>query len=335
MYLQKFARTSTAKVQPPVCVGEVISYDFSVSLSERTDFIVKRLRENAALPGVNLFGGQNFVGMIPRQTIFERLGRRYGVELFLNKEVSTLYRELRAPAPLVIDGQMRVEDAVQKALYRDEAQLYHPVVVLHEGKHTLINMHQLITTQTEILKNLNSVATKLNYCAKIVEDGHQDIGVEKIIDALREVVPFHNAVFYTALEMRSVRVKGEAFIHLLNDAEKKANHFQVVEFFNQILCVDDLNGVFILEACTDETGKLPLAWMGVPLSVDGQYLGTLSLCRYEHTPFSNNEKELTSNYAWYLSRIMAGFLMEEPANKKSFTASTQTGFLNRGFSEVR
>ena len=130
---QKFARTSTAKLQPPVCIGDVPSNDFSVSLEEKTDSVVKRLREDVSLPGVILCDEQGFVGMIPRQTIFERLGRRYGIELFLNKEINSLYRELHAPKPLIIDGEVRVEDAVQKALGRDEVQLYHPVVVFHAG----------------------------------------------------------------------------------------------------------------------------------------------------------------------------------------------------------
>ena len=317
MSLQKFARTSTAKVQPPVCIGDIASYDFSVSVEEKTDAIVKRLREDASLPGVILHDEQGFVGMIPRQTIFERLGRRYGIELFLDKEINSLYRELHAPKPLIVGGETRVEDAVKKALARDDLQLYHPVVVFHAGKYTLLNMHTLITTQTEMLANLNTVATKLNHCGVILEADEKDIAIEKIIDALREVVPFHDAGLYTSLDLPSIYVKGEEFVHLLSEKENKANPFQLSQSFNQIICVDDKNGAPIWGSAIETLEKLPKAWMGVPL-VDGQrYLGTLLLCRYMHTPFSANEKELTNNYAWYLSRIVASFLLEGHERERS------------------
>lgn len=222
---KRFALTSTAKIQPPVCIGDVPSHDFSASLEEKTDSIVKRLQEDISLPGVILYDEQGFVGMIPRQTIFERLGRRYGIELFLNKEISSLYRELRVPKPIIVDGEVRVEDVVRKALGRDEIQLYHPVVVFHAGKYTLINMHKLITTQTEMLANLNAVATKLNNCGVIVEMDKEDVAVEKIIDALREVVPFHDAGLYTSLALPSVYIKGEEFVHSLSENADKAGVF--------------------------------------------------------------------------------------------------------------
>jgi len=330
---QKFARTSTAKLQPPVCIGDVPSNDFSVSLEEKTDSVVKRLREDVSLPGVILCDEQGFVGMIPRQTIFERLGRRYGIELFLNKEINSLYRELHAPKPLIIDGEVRVEDAVQKALGRDEVQLYHPVVVFHAGKYTLINMHKLITTQTEILANLNAAATKLNNCGVIVDMDKEDVAIEKIIDALREVVPFHDAGLYTSLELPSIHMKGEEFVHSLSENENKADLFQFLQSFNQIVCVDDKNGVSFSESAVGTPQKLPRAWMGVPLLDDNhQHLGTLALSRYVHTPFSMNEKELTSNYAWYISRVVANFLLEGHESKMSRSFHARLDLQKRMFS---
>ncbi len=308
MNTQKFSRSATAKHQPPVCIGDISGYRFSVSVNEQTGFVAKTLRNNPKLPGVLLYDEENFIGMIPRQTIFERLGRRYGVELFLSKSISVLYKELRVARPLVLKGEMRVDDAVQCALSRDDAHLYDPVVVIYAGEYRLLDMHSLITVQANMLENLNTVAAKLNNCG-VVAEYSEEASVEKIMDALREVVPFHDAGLFTKHQIsQSLYIKGEKFIHSIPKEIQTPSFYQTPETFNQIICRDDLHGVLLWEDIAEPTKADPKAWMGVPLANDDEYLGVLSLCRYAHTPFSINEKELTSNYAWYLGKLMRNFI---------------------------
>lgn len=309
MDTQKFSRSATAKLQPPVCIGDISSYRFSVSVNEHTDFVAKTLRNNPKLPGVLLYAEEDFVGMIPRQTIFERLGNRYGVALFLSKPISVLYKELRVASPLVLKGDLRVDDAVQCALSRDGAHLYDPVVIIYAGEYRMLDMHSLVTVQANMLKNLNTVAMKLNNCGVVVERSKEEVGVEKIMDALREVVPFHNAELFTYHHVsRPLLLKGESFINPIREEAKVPSFYHLPESFNQIICMDDECGVLLWDDSAEPTKVDPKAWMGVPLASDDEYLGVLSLYRYAHTPFSVNEKELTSNYARHLGKLIRNFL---------------------------
>lgn len=309
MDTQKFSRSATAKLQPPVCIGDVSGYRFSVSVNEQTGFVAKTLRNNPKLPGVLLYDAEDFIGMIPRQTIFERLGNRYGVALFWGKPISVLYKELRVASPLILKGELRVDDAVQRALSREGAHLYDPVVVIYAGEYRLLDMHSLITVQANMLKNLNAVAMKLNNCGVVAEHGKEEVGVEKIMDALREVVPFHDAGFFTYHQVsQPLLLKGESFIYPIRKEVKVSSFYQLPESFNQVVCMDDEHGMLLWDDIAELTKADPKAWMGVPLVNDDEYIGTLSLCRYAHTPFSVNEKELTSNYIGYLGKLIRNFL---------------------------
>ncbi len=334
MYTDKFARSATAQLQPPVCIGDIPAEGFSVSANEKTGFVSKVLRNNPKLPGVLLYDGNDFVGMIPRQIIFERLGRLYGVDLFLNKEISVLYKELRISEPLVLLGEMRVDQAVRKALARDEDNVYHPIVVFYKGTYQLLDMHRLITVQSSMLENLNTVATKLNQCKTVIQRGKEDLGIEKVIDALREVVPFHDAGIYTYHELeRTFYLKGEAFIHTMKKTQNSASFNRLPESFKQIICMDDVHGIPLWKGMAHLTEHHPKAWMGVPLVSSNQYLGTLSLSRFVHTPFLKNETELTGSYAWYLSMLISKVLtgsfpddMQVTLSKKARLHSNQFFF---------
>jgi hypothetical protein len=80
----------TGYVHTPVCVDDLPQHDFQVSLDSLTEAITERLEAHPELPGVLLFENDKLHGILPRKQIFERLGHRYGVELFLHKPISEL-----------------------------------------------------------------------------------------------------------------------------------------------------------------------------------------------------------------------------------------------------
>ncbi len=182
---------------------------------------------------------------MPRQTIFERLGRRYGVELFLGKEIISLYREFNAPEILIINEHIRVDDAVQQALSRDRQDIYNPVVIRRTNSYTMLDMQSLIIKQAEMLSNLGNIANNLNTCEAFTTESKEEIGVEKIIDALREVVPFHDAGIFTYSKIAPISIKGEEFIHTLSPSKGKSTAFSLPLLFQQTICLDDTKRVLL------------------------------------------------------------------------------------------
>lgn len=326
MHTEKFSRSSTAKEQPPVCVADIPSFQFSVSMKEKTDFVTQALRKNINLPGVILYDTKGFAGMIPRQIIFERLGRRYGIELFLNKEISFLYKELKASEPLILDENIRVDEAVQQALSRKGNEIYNPVVIHNDGRYSMLDMQSLIIKQAEMLSNLNNIAKNLNNCENFIYESKKENGIEKIIDALREAVPFHDAGIFTFSKATPIKIKGEKFIHLLPENTEKTTAHKLPLSFHQVICMDDAEGVPLWENLIDVFKKHPKAWMGIPLMDNNHYLGILSLCRYTHTPYSVNEKELAKSFTWYLSQVLSKLISgysTEQNQKNRFLNSLQ------------
>lgn len=312
-----FSLSSAAEIQPPVCVGDLDGHSFIVSPDIPTELITKHLQDNPDLPGVLLIEDEKLFGMIPRRTIFERLGRRYGIELFMRKPISILHKDLHIEKPLVIKGNKRVEKTLRKALKRPQETIYDPIVVKHNGKYILLDMQILIMTQAQILKNHNNILKLLNDFDRVVEEDEPENAIEKILDALRSVVPFHSInIFLFGETIHGLSEKSSYFKFVNNDTHMLPEYYLPFSY-HQTICTDDENGVHIWKKTPAETANLPKAWMGTPLACPEQYIGLLSLYRYTHTPYSSNEKELASTFAWHLGQAVTKLIEKCNASQKT------------------
>src|SRR5690242_948686 len=84
----------TGHIPVPVCIGDLPMSSYSVSARTLTEAVTARMQDDNMIPGVLIMENQKLSGVIPRHKMFERLGKRYGIELFLRKPIGELEKEL-------------------------------------------------------------------------------------------------------------------------------------------------------------------------------------------------------------------------------------------------
>ncbi len=129
--LYKAISLPTGETINPVCVGDLPTYNYSVTAETLAEDVTKYFDSHTNLPGVILTGQGRLLGMISRRRIFERLGRFYGVELFLRKPVIKLYQNLGLEL-YSLSSSDSIKEAVHYALNRPSKDIYEPIVLVSE-----------------------------------------------------------------------------------------------------------------------------------------------------------------------------------------------------------
>jgi len=136
-------------------VDHLAHWDLSVSSFQLIREVLKVLDENSHVPGVLVLEQRKLVGLIPRERIYEKLGRPFGVELFLKEPVRQFY-ELLGISTLVLPWETTIDDAVNMALMRPQDVLYEPIVIDYPDGYRFISMFNLLMAQQTILREVYS-----------------------------------------------------------------------------------------------------------------------------------------------------------------------------------
>ncbi|NJR62179.1 MAG: ATP-binding protein [Cyanobacteria bacterium CRU_2_1] len=105
---------------------------------------------NPLLPGVVLTAQRHLVGMISRQRFLEQMGRPYGLALFLNRSIKTLYAFVCTEF-LTCSGGTPIMEAARLALRRSPELRYEPIVVeLAPQEYRLLDFYELLVAQSQI-----------------------------------------------------------------------------------------------------------------------------------------------------------------------------------------
>jgi len=148
--------TSKADKQSPDDSIGVLSYwDVGIEASKSVRELLSLLDANIQIPGVLVLETRKLVGLIPRENVYEKLGRPFGVELYL-KQSSKKFYELLGITTLVLQSSTTINDAVKMALMRDEKTLYDPIVISHPDSYRVISMYSLLMAQQDKLQELFS-----------------------------------------------------------------------------------------------------------------------------------------------------------------------------------
>jgi len=304
MVTENFSRTPTGQIFAPVCIGDIDAYDFKVSHYDVTEDVAKYLQVHPEVPGVMLVDKSALVGVIPRHKMFERLGRRYGVELFLRKPIFMLQKDLKAET-FSLPFDLRVEEAVQRALKRSPLTIYDPLVITfpdHEFR--LLDMHNLLLAQSQILENLNGVMNSFNRLDEILKQRTSEDALDTVLIALRHVVPFHDAnLLILGFEGFPLLKLIKGLIHFPGDLLVKNPIYKSIFEHQQAICLDDVQAAPSWQK-VNGTSKAR-SWMGLPLVDQEGFLGILTLSRNVISPFSNNERDMSAAFAWYFSQILS------------------------------
>lgn len=293
----------TGYVHTPVCVDDLPQHDFQVPLTTLTEAITERLEAQPELPGVLLFENDKLHGIIPRKRIFERLGHRYGVELFLHKPVRELHSSL-VPQMFTVHPHTRIDNAVYAAMKRPADMLYEPLVVVSDSGHArMLDFHTLLLAQSHILNNMNNLFSNLNrieLSLKRRPDMYDSMSM--ILGGLRQVVPYHHAAILSK-NANGMHLSDHEITTFTPTVPILQNAiYQSVLRHNQPLYIEDVKKVAAWDGL-DSISELR-TWVGVPLRNGNSPLGILSLGRRTLSPFSKDEMVIADTFGGYISQAL-------------------------------
>ena len=143
-------------------------YNCQIELTQQAKEVAQIFEENSMLPGVILTERGHFVGIISRRLFFEKINRRYGLEMFFKRPIEVLYRFSKQEL-LVLPGSKLIVEAAQESLYRLGELVYEPVVVeVAPQSYKLLDVHQLMVAQARIHQITNKLLQKQTQ-AKLIQ----------------------------------------------------------------------------------------------------------------------------------------------------------------------
>jgi diguanylate cyclase (GGDEF)-like protein len=139
----------------PITLSDLDNWEYSVGPSVALKEVVKELESNPEIPGVLVCDQNSLLGIISRNTCFEKLSRPFSLDLFLQKPVGDLLSHFSTPYELFKSSTL-IQEAVPHVLSRPSKLLYEPVVIQFD-EHTfrLINVHDLLLAQNQLLVDSN------------------------------------------------------------------------------------------------------------------------------------------------------------------------------------
>lgn len=293
----------TGKIPVPVCIGDLPLSNYVVPYNTPAEKVASHLQSNTVLPGVIVVKGERLLGVIPRHKMFERLGRRYGVELFLSKPVSDLLLELNTEV-FTLKSHLQINTAAKLALSRSQEGTYDPIVVEYEdGTFAMLDMYVLLLSQSQLLSNMNGVISSLNNIETILaRELPNESVLGLILESLRLVAPYHEAKVMLQNQASYETLQTNAHVSILEDLWRANDIYRSVFSMNQALNIEDA------QMTPSWKGKHLLSktrsWMGIPVSDQNGVAGLLSLSRFSVSPFNNNEKEMALVFTRYIGSFL-------------------------------
>jgi HPt (histidine-containing phosphotransfer) domain-containing protein len=146
-------------------IADLPLHELYLSVTEPGEKAASAFKEHIDLPGVIIMDGEEMAGMISRRAFHERVGRSFGVEVYLRRPLQTIL-EAVDHKPLCLDQGTSIPSAAQSALGREVENVYAPVVVvMGNGKLKLLDVYVLLLAQSRLL-HISSNPQYANYFAR-------------------------------------------------------------------------------------------------------------------------------------------------------------------------
>jgi hypothetical protein len=295
-----------ASLLNPVCIADLPASDFHVSPETLTEDVVSFLENSPDVPGVLLLNENAIIGLITRLKLFERLGHRYGVELFLRKPVIELNRYI-GTKPAILSGHLKIDAAVQQALSRHASDIYDPVVVDVDRKYRILDINVLLLAQSRIVSNLSNVVGKLQHIENLMRHDYEKTDLfHQLLQLLGQVVPYHQAAVVAEFDSQ---LYFAAAVGFPDESHAPINRIKQNQIYK--LMMKHRQAIYVPEASLHPVWKgmeslgMPSSWLGVPLLSGKNCLGLLSLGRNVKSPFTSDEKETSQAFAQQIVAILS------------------------------
>ncbi len=101
----------------------------------------------------------SIAGLISREAFFENTGKRFGVEIFLGRPISTMLEQY-STQPLVLPESSKISQTIHEALKRNSRSVYDPIIVEKSDKEfRIIDILTVFLAENQILLTLHNQHT--------------------------------------------------------------------------------------------------------------------------------------------------------------------------------
>jgi hypothetical protein len=292
-------------MQTPVSVGDLPSFDYQVPVETLTENVTSHLEEHPEIPGVILLKDGKLHSSLPRSLLFERLGHRYGVELFLRKPILELQQNMGIRT-FTVSSNLSVKDAVQFALRREAESIYAPLVIVYDDDHLrLLDIHILLYAQSHILDNANNILGSMNRIEEAIRRNTPfDELMDLIVDSISRVVPYHRTGIFVKPSRWVILPKSHNLLFPMSDSLEISPAFKAVAESCQPVHLDNINSSPYWQGMKS-LGNFR-TWLGTPILGVLGCEGILSLGRLSNSPFTSEEIQLAKSFADYIGIALNG-----------------------------
>ena len=132
-------------------VGSVANDEIAVAITARGSDLDQIFRHNPSVMGIPVLENKRPRGLVMRNKFYYLLGRKYGLELFLKKEVS----KLMDPAPLILDYYLPIKDVSKFSMTRNNQSVYdHLIITKNDLYFGVVTIKDLLEKTSQIELNI-------------------------------------------------------------------------------------------------------------------------------------------------------------------------------------
>lgn len=153
--LEKQASTALHALTIDSMIKDLPSHQVIINADASGRDLLELYNKRTNLPGILVEENRKLIGLISRDTFYERTGKIWGTEIYLNRPVKKLLESV-PHKPLILPETTLISMAVRKALKRGAGSMYQPLVVQDfNGASSVISSQVLFLAQSQIMINLH------------------------------------------------------------------------------------------------------------------------------------------------------------------------------------
>ncbi|MCA9981932.1 MAG: GAF domain-containing protein, partial [Anaerolineales bacterium] len=291
-------------------LADLPTHDYQVGGQTMGVDVAAEFERRPELPGVIILEGESLIGAFSRRQFLERVGRPYGVEVYLNRTVKVMSQNI-PPSHLVLQSDRTILEAANIALARPTNAFDEPLVLIYpHGRLCLLDIYVLIMAQNHLLNLVNQIEQNRRQLAESLQRIGRELSsslslkkvTKRILKELDKVVMYERAVVLLEKEEMLQAIAKRGYPADIHTADL---HIPIQDRPDDIYRRMALTGdpILIQDVQTDASWQqmdgLPLhrSWLGVPLMHQERVIGMVSLTRAPANAFTADDITLVLAFA--------------------------------------
>lgn len=291
-------------------LADLPTHCFKVNASTLGHLVARRFEEQLTLPGVIVVNDGKILGAISRRKFLERVGRQYGVEVYLRRPIQVMLQSIKTKM-LKLPSQCTIQEAAQIALRRPNHLFYEPVVIQFSSREVrILDAYVLLLAQSQLLSLVSQaeqerrqLAEAMREVGRVLSSSLDSKNVpQQVLHQLHHLVPYERGavMLYRDGVLETVAHQGfpdderadTLTISVQNDED---DVFLRIVKTRHPVSIGDVR----LDSTWQQIAWLPLnrSWVGVPLIARDRVIGMVSLTRLEANEFTEDDINLVLTFA--------------------------------------